>query len=215
MFQNDRFGPDEDYHAIYKEIGGKRFDANEIHRLVDLVYDFMLYSSRTSEAAFPTVAEAARQIAPELELSSEDLQLLDDIIAIQEIGRISGSHRDLFHELRRSHQLGIVSNVWASSGRFEQNLIHAGIRDCFQIRVWSSDYGCIKPTPELYRIALNHFEISPSDVVYVGDHPRRDVDGSKALGMGAVWVDNPERKRDAGSFSPDLTVRDIGELLLR
>ncbi len=214
IFENDRFGPDEDYLSVYQSLGGNRLSSGELHRIVQTICHYMLESSRSREANFPSIEEAVRAIPHGIKIHETELPLLDDLVAIQETGTISEPHRRVMHSLAQTHRLGVVSNIWASPPRFEQNLEDAGILECFEIVVWSSNYGCLKPSPRLFQVALDHFEVEPKQIVYVGDHPRRDVEGSKSLGMSAIWVDNPERKRPMGRVHPDLIVNDICELLI-
>jgi putative hydrolase of the HAD superfamily len=49
-------------------------------------------------------------------------------------------------------------------------------------------------------------------VAYVGDDPYADVEGARAAGLHAVWMDRFGRPWPEGLEPPALAVRDLGEL---
>ena len=59
--------------------------------------------------------------------------------------------------------------------------------------VISGKEGIEKPDPAIFRLALERSGIDPGEAVYVGDHPRIDVEGARAVGMDAVLIDRRER----------------------
>ncbi|MEE9275989.1 MAG: HAD-IIA family hydrolase [bacterium] len=71
---------------------------------------------------------------------------------------------------------------------------------------------CIgKPSPFLFEEALGQLGAAPGEAVMVGDNPRTDVEGARALGIAAVWVNQgvygpPEEP-------PDLEVGRVDEIL--
>ncbi len=102
--------------------------------------------------------------------------------------------------------------MWARSQRFDENLRASALHDCFEILVWSSDHGCIKPAPRLFEVALSHFRIAPNRILFVGDNIRRDVEAARRLGMAAAWVRAPGEP-PAGDVRPDVVVENLSELL--
>ena len=46
-----------------------------------------------------------------------------------------------------------------------------------------------KPAPGIFRRSLRELGISPSDALFVGDHPRADILGAQRAGLKAAWVD--------------------------
>ncbi len=115
--------------------------------------------------------------------------------------------------LHETHPLGLVSNIWAPSEPFHDALAEAGVHDLFDVLVFSSDHGHIKPSTYLFELALAAFDVAPARAVYVGDNHKRDVGGAKAAGMGAVWINDGTRERGPGVPEPDLTIGDLRELL--
>ncbi len=54
-------------------------------------------------------------------------------------------------------------------------------------------------------------DLPPAEVLHVGDDPLTDVVGASQAGMRSAWLN---RKGEAWTHavSPDLTIRDLGEL---
>ena len=48
IFQNDRFGPEVDYHSIYRSLGGNRLSSGEVYQIMERLYIHMLESSHNS-----------------------------------------------------------------------------------------------------------------------------------------------------------------------
>jgi len=98
--------------------------------------------------------------------------------------------------------------------RFEAALLDQGRTFMFETRVWSSDFGAIKPSRALFERALERLGLAAEQVVFVGDHPMREIDAAKALGCGVVWVSGDGGTAfPAGLRRPDLVVRDFVELM--
>jgi FMN phosphatase YigB (HAD superfamily) len=115
--------------------------------------------------------------------------------------------------LSETHPLGIVSNIWSLSAVFEAELERAGVRELLCPRIWSADYGCIKPAEKIFRIALEDLDCPPDQVLYVGDTFIRDVVGARRVGMGAAWVNPNSLPVPQGyAVQPDLVIRSVKEL---
>lgn len=213
MFENDRFGPDQDYAKTYREVGGERLRDEEATEAVTRTFDFLIaaYDSGDCDDEFPTVSEAVSLCG--LDLPDEEVALLDDVIAEHETGTISEAHRATVHALRRLCPLGIISNVFAQPARFEHNLQNAGIFDCFDHIVWSSTNGAIKPSAKLFHVALDYWALAPERILYVGNAAHRDVLGADAVGMRTAWIDLHREGLPTGIPEPDLIVHDLTELI--
>jgi len=96
-----------------------------------------------------------------------------------------------------------------------------GISNFFEYIETSESIGIEKPDIEVFKHMLNHFGIPPSSVVYVGDDPKRDVDGAKEAGLKVILykVDPrkyniPWRNYDAETkYKPDAVIEEFVELL--
>jgi 2-haloacid dehalogenase/putative hydrolase of the HAD superfamily len=62
--------------------------------------------------------------------------------------------------------------------------------------VTSEEARCYKPNRRIFEYALNKFGIIPSAVIHFGDSLTSDINGAKAAGIDAVWLNRKGRKTD-------------------
>jgi putative hydrolase of the HAD superfamily len=86
--------------------------------------------------------------------------------------------------------VGLISNFeeW-----LEGMLIEMEVARLFDLMVISGKEGVEKPDPAIFQLALDRSGVAADQAVYVGDHPRIDADGARAVGMGAVLIDRRDR----------------------
>jgi putative hydrolase of the HAD superfamily len=101
--------------------------------------------------------------------------------------------------------LGIISD-WSS--RLPAILTANGIAEPFQFVLASGAVGAAKPSPELYRMALERAGVEAQDAIMVGDSYRADVLGARSVGMDAVLLD---RAGTAGDVEGPV-IRSLSEL---
>lgn len=141
------------------------------------------------------------------------MDLLEQVFAYHEIGTIPESHVLALQRLRRTHQLGVVSNIWSKSDLYLKEFERVGISNLFETIVFSSDHGCIKPSPFLFAKAIGAFDASGAKTVFVGDSLKRDVAGAKAAGLEAIWIDSSDEQAVATVASLDLVITDLCDLV--
>jgi HAD superfamily hydrolase (TIGR01549 family) len=123
--------------------------------------------------------DSVRAIAVEITRGwerSENFELYDDAVptlsALRDlglaIGLVSNTGRDLDAFIRHFH---LDVDAWISSG------VH----------------GKVKPSPTIFRAALEMLDVEPEEAAMVGDSPIDDVEGARALGMQAFLVDRTGR----------------------
>jgi HAD superfamily hydrolase (TIGR01549 family) len=215
MFQGDRFDDVDAIQATYEEIGGTVLHGALAGRVVSeaVCWGLGLYRAGQRRERFPLLPEMLRQVPEAVGLPEEETQRLVQVAALHEVGIIPSSYVDLLHALRRTHRLGLVSDIFAPSDIYRKAFDQAGITDLFEALVWSSDVGPVKPCSRIFHHALRVFDMPLDRVVYVGDSYRRDVVGARNAGIASVWIsENPAPSEDA-VCQPDLIVRDLGELL--
>lgn len=88
--------------------------------------------------------------------------------------------------LKPRYRLLTASNGNADLGRI-------GIAEYFEHSVSARRVGVMKPDPRLFHASLLGQGLAPEQVVYVGDDPLLDVEGARAAGMQAVWVNREHR----------------------
>lgn len=84
-------------------------------------------------------------------------------------------------------RVAVVSN-W--SGRLPALLGSLGLTRHLDAVLASAVERCEKPSPELFRRALERTDTAPEEALHAGDHPDRDVAGARAAGIEAVLVDH-------------------------
>lgn len=216
MFDHDRFGPEEDYHKGYTNLCGNILTPERLSSIINQMFETIVEAEKleTNFDPFPSIREFLLQTDLPPDLPEEELARIEMVFAQHECGRIPYAVADAVLVLSETHPLGIVSNIWSLTSVFEAELARAGIKEMFQVRVWSSDFGCIKPAARLYWTALEYFDVPVDQVLYVGDTFMRDVVGAKRLGMAAAWV-NPSGNSIPveHGIEPDIMVRTVNDLL--
>jgi putative hydrolase of the HAD superfamily len=196
MFGEDRFGPEQDFYATYRALGGSRMNSSDVTRAVLECYAGMLRDSRSPEHIndFPSVAEGLRCYA---RTGEDDVALLEAVFAAHELGSIPPEYSKLLQRLSSTHQLGLVSNIWARKAPWLHEFARAGLADIFSVLVFSSDSRSIKPSLSPFRQALSAFS-SASRVLFIGNSLKRDIAPAKSLGLDTAWIhsDDPSPLAD-------------------
>jgi putative hydrolase of the HAD superfamily len=115
----------------------------------------------------------------------------------------------LLSRLSRRYRLGIVSNFY---GNLATVCHDAGISALFSVIVDSTQVGCMKPHPLIFKSALDALGLTAADAVFVGDSLLRDMAGARAIGMRHIWLTGAGALRDAPCCPGDLTAHTLAEL---
>ena len=201
----DRFGPDQDYHATYRRLGGAALSPDVLGRLVEETLAPLLARYRAGPPdPFPALADC---LPPTMRPSAAEAALVLETIAEHECGHVPAPRAALLRLLARHHRLGLVSDLWAPAGRCRGYLEEAGLATLFGSLVFSCEHGAVKPAPRLFELALAELGAEPGRTLFVGDNPIRDVAGARACGLRTVFVGDP-----AVAGGADWTVGDVVEL---
>jgi putative hydrolase of the HAD superfamily len=134
----------------------------------------------------PRIREVAEAIT-ERWLHSENFELYEDALPV------------LDHLRRRGVAIGLVSNTSRDLDAFVGH---------FQLDVdaWISSrvHGKVKPSPTIFRAALELLGVEPRAAAMVGDSPLDDIDGARALGMRAYLIDREARFPERTDALPTL-----------
>lgn len=89
---------------------------------------------------------------------------------------------------KSGYHLGIITN---GKSKLQMNMIEAlEIKHYFDVILISESEGMKKPDPLIFQKALISMKVSPSECVYIGDHPENDVEAARAVGMQGIWKRN-------------------------
>jgi putative hydrolase of the HAD superfamily/5'-nucleotidase len=215
MFGGDRFGPDQDYAATYRTLGGSRLATEIVQTTITACYATMerIYNDPARCDSFPRVLDTLRTLPHAKGLDDAELKHLEGVVAQHERGQVPDAYAAYLRNLARSHPLGLVANILSQKDLWLQEFRRVGVLDLFAVTVFSSDTSSVKPSRKLFDQAMTAFPARPAEMVFVGDSLRCDIAGAAAAGLGTVWIDRAGSGRRAGDPQPDFVVRDLLELV--
>lgn len=113
----------------------------------------------------------------------------------------------------RGLRTGIVSNTpWGSPGwLWREELARLGLAGEVDAAVFCGDAGFRKPARPIFEAILGRLGVDPARSLFVGDDPRWDVAGARAVGMDAVLIDRHGEWPDADAPR----IKRLSELLER
>lgn len=124
--------------------------------------------------------------------------------------RLDKEAEPMLKMLHGKYKLGIISN-FAIPECVLKLLKTAGIDKFFDVIVVSGAVNKRKPAAEIFKSTLKFLEVSVSETVFVGDTIDADIEGAKAVGMKAVYIERREQK-PSKKFIPDVTIKSLNEL---
>lgn len=202
----DRFGPEQDYHATYRALGGESLSAREVKSIVEDTIGAVIRQYRDGPPRpFPALRDCFGPRASDL--GEDQRVLLEETMASHECGRVPPGRIELLQRLAGDFRLGLVSDLWAPAGHCRAYLESLGLARLFSSQVFSSEHGAVKPARQLFERALMELDADPARTLFVGDDLERDVAGAAACGLATVWIGEPQRPNGA-----DWTLRDVMEL---
>ena len=86
-----------------------------------------------------------------------------------------------------------------------------GIGHYFHACISAQEFGVGKPDPRIFHAAAGAMDVTPSQVLHIGDDPEMDILGALNCGMQTVWV-NRSQHVWAHPQPPHLTVASLTEL---
>lgn len=109
-------------------------------------------------------------------LHSENFELYEDALPV------------LAHLRLQGVKLGLVSNTSRDLDAFVSHFR-------LDVDAWISSgvHGKVKPSPSIFRAALELLQVEATGSVMVGDSPLDDIEGARALGMRAYLIDREGR----------------------
>jgi putative hydrolase of the HAD superfamily len=117
-------------------------------------------------------------------------------------------------ELRlRGFKTAIVSNTtWGSpSALWREEIERLGLSEYADVIVFCRDIGWRKPARQIFEFTLEKLQALLQHCIFVGDDPRWDLVGPRAVGMEAVLIDRRGTMHDTGENS----IRNLHELWSR
>jgi putative hydrolase of the HAD superfamily len=99
----------------------------------------------------------------------------------------------------RGFKTAIVSNLpWGSPAEpWHEEVVRQGLAEWMDAVVFCTDVGWRKPARQIFEFTLDRLQVQPQECLFVGDNPRWDVAGPRALGIDAVLIDRHGLNLDA------------------
>jgi putative hydrolase of the HAD superfamily len=137
------------------------------------------------------VNRVLEQVAPSLSEFDRDnyFEVAYEHFAEAGVWELYPEVRGVLEQLQPRFQLAVISNF---DGRLRLILQHLGISKFFGHVFISSELGADKPDPEIYGRAVKLMNLKPSEVLHVGDDPKRDWEGATAAGLSIFRLDRPK-----------------------
>lgn len=113
--------------------------------------------------------------------------------------------RPALESLASRYKLVAVTN---GNARLER----IGIDHLFHAVVSARTAGAAKPARPIFDAAVSAGGAAAHETLHVGDHPEFDVDGARAAGLVAVWLNRNGHEWPESLEPPDRTISDLSEL---
>ena len=134
------------------------------------------------------VCEVFRPFADDVNLNP----LFEELWALFARGdhwRLAEGSKDTLSELKgRGYELAVLSN---NDSRLRNVLDDLGVSPLFDEIFISSELGCEKPDPEIFRSVERTMWKSPDEILHLGDSHSRDFEGARKAGWSALLYGSP------------------------
>ena len=67
--------------------------------------------------------------------------------------------------------------------------LELGLTGKVNMIITSLEIGFEKPHPQIFLEALERAEVRPEEAMHIGDQPKSDVDGARAIGINPILMD--------------------------
>jgi putative hydrolase of the HAD superfamily len=90
-------------------------------------------------------------------------------------------------KLSKVYKLAIISDTGFTPGKILRSLLEAHeLLKCFDVFVFSDEFGRSKPHPDTFMHVANTLGIKPEEMAHIGDNERTDIGGAISIGMKAI-----------------------------
>ncbi len=102
---------------------------------------------------------------------------------------------------RAGYKLGIVSDSDGTPGMKRKRIGRMPFHNLFEgIVVAGEDTPRVKPGHESFSLIARKLRVQPKSSIYIGDNPRTDIEGAKAVGMISVIVNRRGNQRGDSDY---------------
>ena len=105
---------------------------------------------------------------------------------------------NILETLRKIHEMGIKIGLISNADIIDSK--HWGestLSKFFDVAIFSCDVGMLKPSIEIYRLAMNRLGVTPEESFFVGDGGSNELYGAQKAGMKTVFTEYLDDKSDS------------------
>jgi epoxide hydrolase-like predicted phosphatase len=95
---------------------------------------------------------------------------------------------DYLRSLRPKYKTGLISNAWSGLRNYIQ---HEKFDDAFDHMIISSEVGAMKPSEEIFHLALKQVGVKPNEAVFVDDFIE-NIEACEKVGMKGIHFRDAE-----------------------
>ena len=115
---------------------------------------------------------------------SENAQSIAEICYVNTV-QIINRAKETLDVLAVRYPMILVSNFY---GNIRAVLNEFGLTKYFREIIESAEVGIRKPDPEIYRLAIEKFNLTPAEVIIIGDSYKNDIAPANILGCPSIWL---------------------------
>jgi len=118
---------------------------------------------------------------------------------------------EVLDNLVSEFQLGLITN---GTPDLQWEKINGGnLKKYFKHIIISGEVNFGKPDKQIFNIALNKFKVNKESVIMIGDSIDRDIEGAKASGIKAIWLNRNNSTQKELTTQPDYIIKNLRELI--
>ena len=116
--------------------------------------------------------------------------------------------------LKEIKNMGIKTALITNGNPELQNfkIMSLGMTDCFDEIIISGETAYEKPDIRIFQLMARSLGIKTNEMLYIGDHPLNDIDGSRNAGCVPVWVKTTGTWIFPEIEKPELQVETVEEI---
>ena len=160
-----------------------------------------------------------------IQISEAELKTIADETphAWQKYISVAGNAHIVLSELKQTKTLALISN-FDHAPHVKKTLKHFDLEKYFDLVIISDEINCSKPDPKIFEEALAKTNLTPEEVVFVGDNVNDDIAGARAANIQPILImhdtfttqhdySHGERQKSNKTFSDVRVINSLTELL--
>lgn len=181
---------------------------SHLWRAKQLEYTWLLSLMNRYEDFDQVTAKALRFACRALNLPYEEIQQTQLLAAYL--------HLETYPEVKQAlaalagYPLAILSN--GSPPMLEPLVANAGLQGTFAHVLSVDELKIYKPSPQVYRLAVNKLGLEPAAIGFVSSNSF-DIVGATAFGLRTFWVNRAANPLDELGFVPAMTINKLTDLV--